>query len=1142
MTAISSQNRASMIKHGEVIHLSASDLVGHLDCRHLTDLDVEALHGRIQRPHFHDPLLDILVKRGALHERSYLEHLADEGCQVVEIEGAGATRALADRTLHAMRSGAQAIAQAALLHDGWGGRADLLLRVPTPSALGDWSYEAIDTKLARETRGGTILQLSLYSDLISVAQGLNPERMHVVIPGSGFEPESYRTAAFAAYYRYARRRLERSLAERTGIGTYPEPNEHCEICRWRVPCDARRRRDDHLCLVAGISTVQIDELRRHDVDTAAALARLSLPLPWKPARGAAQSYERTREQARIQVEGRAANRPIYETLPPSAGLGLSRLPAPSEGDVFLDLEGDPFVDDGGLEYLFGYVTRTTEGDERYVEDWALTRDEEKRTFQRFVALVMARWARYPDMHVYHYAPYEPAALKRLMGRYATCEEEIDRMLRGQLFVDLFAIVKQGIRASVESYTIKNLEAFYDFRRPVALPDARRALAAIQGCLELDDLAGITDDLKRTIAGYNRDDCISALRLRDWLESIRTGLIAAGADLPRPELGSPEPAEAVGERQQRVAELAARLTAEVPADPTDRSPEQQARWILANTLDWHRRELKSAWWDYFRLAALPAEDLLDERCALSGLTFAGVAGGTAKAPVHRYRFPPQEVELRGGESLRAAGGAKLGEVTAISLEDRTVDIKKRRDTASLHPDAVFAHDLVGTDVMSDAVYRIGEYVAAHGMTGAGRFRAARDVLLRRPPRLGAEPLHRPGESAVESAVRIAPGLAGGVLAIQGPPGAGKTYTAARMICALVQAGRRVGITANSHKVIRNLLDAVVEAADERRIDVRCIQKVTDPQDDAHRIRSATKNEEVFAAVGTSCQVAAGTAWLWSREDAFEAVDVLFVDEAAQMSLANVLAVSQACTTLVLLGDPQQLEQPMQGSHPEGTGVSALDHILAGKATIDDTEGLFLEETWRLHPDICAFTSELFYEGRLRSHAGLERQSVKSTSRWAGTGLRYLPVAHQGNQSSSPEEADRIRDLVNEILDARSTWVDRHGQERPITREDILIIAPYNAQVFELQERLAGARIGTVDKFQGQEAPVVIYSLATSSHSDAPRGMEFLYSLNRLNVATSRARCICVLVASPPLFEPVCRTPHQMRMANAFCRYLELATTC
>ena len=656
---------------------------------------------------------------------------------------------------------------------------------------------------------------------------------------------------------------------------------------------------------------------------------------------------------------------------------------------------------------------------------------------------------------------------------------------------------------------------------MALPDARRALAVIQGCLELDDVAGITGDVKGIIAGYNRDDCISALKLRDWLEGIRARLIADGVSLPRPAPGSPEPAETVSERQRRVAEVAARLTAEVPADLEERSTEQQARWILANVLDWHRRELKSAWWEYFRLAALPAEDLLEERGALSGLTFVEtVAGGAPRTPVHRYRFPPQEVELRGGEALRMSGGDSLGKIEAISLENRTVDIKKRKDTATVHPAAVFAHDLVSTDVMADALLRIGEYVAAHGLTGDGRYLAARDVLLRRPPRLGGEPLHRPGESAVDSAVRIAPSLAGGVLAIQGPPGAGKTYTGARMICALVQANKRVGITANSHKVIRNLLDEVVEAADELRIDVRCIQKVTDPQDDAHRIRFATKNEEVFAAVGPSCQVAAGTAWLWSREDAFEAVDVLFVDEAAQMSLANVLAVSQACTTLVLLGDPQQLEQPMQGSHPEGTDVSALDHILAGKATIDDTEGLFLEETWRLHPDICAFTSELFYEGRLRSHAGLERQSVRSTGRCAGIGSRVSArcapgkpefLARRGRPDPRPGERDPgCTEHMGRSSRARAAdHARRHPDHRALQRPGI---------------RAAGAparcaRIGTVDKFQGQEAPIVIYSMTTSSHADAPRGMEFLYSLNRLNVATSRARCICILVGSPAVFEPI-----------------------
>jgi superfamily I DNA and/or RNA helicase len=204
------------------------------------------------------------------------------------------------------------------------------------------------------------------------------------------------------------------------------------------------------------------------------------------------------------------------------------------------------------------------------------------------------------------------------------------------------------------------------------------------------------------------------------------------------------------------------------------------------------------------------------------------------------------------------------------------------------------------------------------------------------------------------------------------------------------------------------------------------------------------------------------------------------------------------------------------------------------------GPFLPETWRLHPSICAFNSEPFYEARLKSRHGLENQEIRSTGRLTGAGLRYMPVEHSGNQSSSREEAEKVHDLVREILDAGTTWVDREGIELPVGLDDILIIAPYNAQVFELQERLPGARVGTVDKFQGQEAPIVIYSMTTSSHSDAPRGMEFLYSANRLNVATSRAKCMCVIVASPRLFEAECRTPRQMQLANAFCRYLEIAS--
>jgi uncharacterized protein len=271
-----------------------------------------------------------------------------------------------------------------------------------------------------------------------------------------------------------------------------------------------------------------------------------------------------------------------------------------------------------------------------------------------------------------------------------------------------------------------------------------------------------------------------------------------------------------------------------------------------------------------------------------------------------------------------------------------------------------------------------------------------------------------------------------------------------------------------------------------------------------------------------------------------VDVLFVDEAGQMSLANVLALSSAATSIVLLGDPQQLDQPQRGVHPPGAEVSALAHLLNGSATIAADQGVFLSETRRLHPDVCAFTSELFYEGRLVSRSENAKQRLNADDPLGGTGLRFAPVEHSGNQNESPEEVERVAVSVDDLLRCGATWTNKKGETRALTLEDILIVAPYNAQVSALLERLpAGSRVGTVDKFQGQESPVVFYSMATSTPEDAPRGMEFLYSLNRLNVAVSRAQCVAVIVASPALFQVQCKTPRQIELANAFCRYLETA---
>ena len=398
-----------------------------------------------------------------------------------------------------------------------------------------------------------------------------------------------------------------------------------------------------------------------------------------------------------------------------------------------------------------------------------------------------------------------------------------------------------------------------------------------------------------------------------------------------------------------------------------------------------------------------------------------------------------------------------------------------------------------------------------------------------------------DAEVREAIRLAFELDHGVLPIQGPPGTGKTFTGSHMILELVKAGKKVGVTAVGHETIRNVLREVCEhAAAQGLADFQCLHKGKPKDDNPEPLHAIDDNDRIAQLFATDAyRLLGGTSWLWANERFRDSVDVLFIDEAGQMSLADVLAVSAGAKSLVLLGDPQQLEQPQQASHPPGAGASALEHLLGGAKTIASDRGLFLHQTRRLHPSICRFTAEAFYENRLTSVPGLERQAVlapagSAAAAMGNAGLVYVPVEHDANQSRSNEEVEAIAALVANLTADGVRYRNAAGEETPLTKADLMIVAPYNAQVTALAERLPGVRIGTVDKFQGQQAPVVIVSLTTSAPEDAPRGMDFLYSANRLNVATSRAKALCVLVGSPRLFEPDCRTPKQMRLANAFCR--------
>jgi uncharacterized protein len=876
-----------------------------------------------------------------------------------------------------------------------------------------------------------------------------------------------------------------------------------------------------------------------------------------------QALTRVREQARLQLQGREERRRVYELLLPAPGepigpeRGLATLPEPSRGDLFFDIEGDPYAFEDGLDYLFGVL----DTDGTFHAIWSRETDgtfslaAEQRAFEQFIDFVMARLAVDPKLHVYHYAPYEPTALKRLMGRYGTRETEVDQLLRGGVLVDLLRAVRQGVRASVESYSIKKMEQFYGFERDVDLRDAGSSIVAFEQWLELSDTDRPAAEHLDRIERYNRDDVISNARLRDWLEERRIELASlTGLEVPRPGPREGEASVELTEAQARVEALAARLTEDVPSDSLDRSDEQHARWLLAQLLGWHRREDKSEWWEFHRLMDLNAEQLVDESVPIGQLEPLEPVGPPEKGKqVWRYRFPAQDYDVGGGDlydpALKAADpGAKpsawkTAELVKIDDAARTIELRGSATNPLPHPAAVVPLTVFMTTYHRAALERLGTWVAEHGIDADGPYRAIRDLLLNRPPRTSTpegQPLRRDGETDLEAALRLAVELDRTVLPIQGPPGSGKTYSGARMICRLLAEGRRVGITANSHKVIGNLLKAVYKAAGDE-VPVRVVQRGDEEQllDDP-RVKRAKDPASARAQLDAGlANLAAGTSWLWVSEAMAGSVDVLFVDEAGQVSLANVVAMAAAARSFVLLGDPQQLDQPLRGSHPPGADRSALAHVLRGEATIAPDRGLFLEKTWRLHPELTRFTSEVFYDGRLESQPHLARQRLDAPDEIGGVGLRLLPVPSEGFDSDSPVEADAVADLARRLVE-RGRWTDEDGVERRLTWEDVLIVAPYNAQVGAIKRRLpVEARVGTVDKFQGQEAPISLYSMTTSSPELAPRGLDFLFSRNRLNVATSRARCVTVTLASPALLQVRARTPAQMWLANALCRFAELA---
>ena len=1082
--------------------LSASDLIRFMGCRHATTLDIAYMRGDGPEPNEDSEEAALLQKQGDAHEVAHLTSLKVQGQRVIEINRRD-LKTDADATRAALISGTDVVYQGAFLSGNWGGWSDFLERVEIPSELGSFSYQVTDTKLKRRPHPKHMLQLVLYSDLLTEIQGLEPERMHVEL-GDGTRA-SLRLRDFSAYARMVRQQLESFVADPQP--TRPIPCADCALCRWANHCTDIWRASDSLFNVANIRRGQVKKLETADIQTMEALARLD-----RPVRGiSANTHARIITQARLQ-HARKTGAPAWELRGPEPGKGFDLLPQPQPGDVFYDIEGDPYFE-GGLEYLHGFWS-----DGEFRSFWAHDHNEEASALSALLEFIRARLSEYPAARIYHYAAYEITALRRLTTKYGVGETFLDRLLRERRFVDLFAVVRGALIGSEPNYSIKSMEAFYGRKREGEVKTAGGSVVAYERWRETRNQQ-ILDE----ILDYNRVDCISTEELRDWL-------VAHRPNRPWPQFGVDAGAKEAEDDADTQAMREMLAAAKLPAVRQE---------MLFNLGFFHEREAKPAQWTVFDSVGKDEDDLVDDLDALAGLKAIGPAEPIKRSMARSYHFPPQETKLRTGK--KATVPVVDGPPATVIIEqlDRTtceLTVKVGSGKAHLLTDSLTLHPdwPLNTDVIAAALRGV-----IVDQCGPRRFTALDDLLSQAAPRLTTGPSADllNGADPVSGTISVVSAMDGTVLPIQGPPGTGKTYVTARAILSLVSKGFRVGVASTSHEAIRNVLMSCLDALqnDGPQVQLRntvLAHKVSGGDDGyADGFIGISRTNANDDPVLSRAHIVGGTAFFFSRPDLEQAFDWLFVDEAGQVGLANMVAMGRAARNIVLVGDPRQLPQVIQGAHPSPANLSCLEWLLGDRATIPSDRGIFLPNSRRMHPAVCRFISEQVYEGRLSSHSDTARQQLTGTA-FPEAGAFWVPVHHESNSQIAPEEVEAIAAAAAELL--LGTWRGKDGTARQMEEADIIVVAPYNAQVNSLRERLpAGIRVGTVDKFQGQEAPVCLVSMTASSAEDISRGVEFLLSINRINVAVSRAKGLALVFGAPHLRMTKCETIEQMRLVNALC---------
>ena len=1060
---------------------------------------------------------EALFEKGREHEKNYLNKVLKKKYKnVVEIKG-GSEEEKLKKTIKAIENGADVVYQGLLLDNDWKGQPDFLIKQSDSK-----SYEVVDTKISTEAKVNHVMQIASYTELLAKKQNKVSKKMHLVLKNN--ETVSYSTTENMAYFSINKERFEKFLKTDFIKNTKPQKCSFCQFCDYKDACREIWKKNDSINLIANIERRDIRKLENDGIYTIKQVANLGK----KKVNDLKESkLSKIQKQAELQIHKESTGENRFHKLPIEIFRGFNRLPKKGSCDLFFDIESVPdYLYEDGLEYLFG-LHFVENGKPKSKFFWAHNRKEEKKMLIDFMDFVIQHLKKYSDSYIFHYHNYEKKALEDLTSVHKSKIKELDDLLRLEKFVDLFKAVKESLLLSVESYSLKDIECFYDFKRKGSVQTAEDSVDYYLEFMETQD-----KKILKKIEEYNDEDIQSTMHLRNWLYKIRP------EELPWFKPSKEEVEEKEWENDNF----------EMENKIKESNINENLKIILSDIMTFHRRENRPDWWFLRDRRFKNVDELIEDPECIGGMKMIGTPSPIKQSLLYTYKFPEQEYKRKIGDKPIDAHWQVFeekgaGEIIELDEKKKILKIKKgiKKGKTKLPP---FLNLGPPAPIRPDKLEYSIKIFIQDIIDNKNKYKALLSILLKEYPKIknikkGADIIS--SENFEKEIPNTISNLENSYLVIQGPPGTGKTYQAANAILELIRNKKKIGVTGHSHKVIHNLLKAVEEANEKKNIEFKGLKKKGSRDEDVFNGKFISTPEGgsdrpfLEALKHNSHSLFAGTVYHFSNNFYDQQLDVLFIDESSQVSIADVCSMGRCAKNLVLVGDSQQLAMPIRAKHPGDSGKSCLDYLI-DQDTISKNKGVFLNMTRRLTPNINLFISENFYDGRLKFHPITEKRKIIFTKKekiFNKPGIYYLPMDHKDNSQLSEEEGKVVCKLYDKFLKAK--FIDEFEVERNFKIQDILCISPYNVQVNYLKSILPKqSAIGTIDRFQGQQAPVTIISMTSSDTNNLTRNLEFFYSRNRLNVAISRSQVMSIILMNSELFHFQCKKTSQIKLVNTLVK--------